>query len=243
MMWRDLLEEYGIYTEPVHLARRSAEERHAPNELHGDSRAPPPGSRARGLPRRRQEVRRHLGLNVSTERPGRRRRIDAPRFLGLPPPAHVGRNSRNAAWRQPHALPGRRRLHLPRRPEVRAVARHGSEAAAVSQESFFEHAEGTIFTAHRNGWCVGRCTAQIDRLHVGRYKEDCGFFGFLDTINDEEVARACSTPRPPGSGNGDEDHPRTVLPQHQRGDGLPGRGLRHRRRCCLMPHHRSYQGR
>ncbi len=55
---------------------------------------------------------------------------------------------------------------------------------------FFEHAEGTIFTAHRNGWCVGRCTAQIDREHVSRYKEDCGFFGFLDTIEDDEVAGA-----------------------------------------------------
>ena len=37
-----------------------------------------------------------------------------------------------------------------------------------TKNPFFEHAEGTIFTAHRNGWCVGRCTAQIDRLHVGR---------------------------------------------------------------------------
>ena len=55
---------------------------------------------------------------------------------------------------------------------------------------FFEHAEGTVFTAHRNGWCVGRCTAQIDREHVSRYKEDCGFFGFLDTVDDEEVAGA-----------------------------------------------------
>jgi len=55
---------------------------------------------------------------------------------------------------------------------------------------FFEHAEGTIFTAHRNGWPVGRCTAQIDREHVGRYKEDCGYFGFFDTIDDEEVSNA-----------------------------------------------------
>jgi hypothetical protein len=54
---------------------------------------------------------------------------------------------------------------------------------------FFEHGEGTIFTAHRNGWCVGRCTAQIDRAHLDRYKDDVGFFGFLDTIDDPEVAR------------------------------------------------------
>jgi hypothetical protein len=53
---------------------------------------------------------------------------------------------------------------------------------------FFEHGEGTIFTAHRNGWCVGRCTAQIDREHLRHYKDDVGFFGFLDTVDDQEVA-------------------------------------------------------
>ncbi len=55
---------------------------------------------------------------------------------------------------------------------------------------FFEHAEGTTFTAWSNGWCVGRCTAQIDREHLSRYKDDVGFFGFLDTVEDAEVAKA-----------------------------------------------------
>ena len=54
---------------------------------------------------------------------------------------------------------------------------------------FFEHAEGTIFTAHRNGKCVGRITAQIDRLHLERYKDETGMWGFFDTTDDEEVAR------------------------------------------------------
>jgi hypothetical protein len=54
---------------------------------------------------------------------------------------------------------------------------------------FFEHAEGAIFTAHKNGKCVGRVTAQIDREHVDRYKDGIGFFGFLDTVDDEEVAK------------------------------------------------------
>ncbi len=54
---------------------------------------------------------------------------------------------------------------------------------------FFEHGEGTVFTAHRNGYCVGRCTAQIDRTHLERYQDGAGFFGFLDTIDDEEIAR------------------------------------------------------
>jgi hypothetical protein len=55
---------------------------------------------------------------------------------------------------------------------------------------FFEHGEGVILTAHRNGFCVGRATAQIDRLHLERYKDDVGFFGFLDTIDDAGVVKA-----------------------------------------------------
>jgi hypothetical protein len=55
---------------------------------------------------------------------------------------------------------------------------------------FFEHAEGVIFTAHRNGWCVGRITAQIDREHLRRYKDDVGSFGFSTPIDDADVAKA-----------------------------------------------------
>jgi len=57
---------------------------------------------------------------------------------------------------------------------------------------FFEHAEGTVFTAYESGSrrkCVGRITAQIDREHLDRHKDETGFFGFLDTIDDPEVAR------------------------------------------------------
>src|SRR5690349_15469225 len=50
---------------------------------------------------------------------------------------------------------------------------------------FFDHAEGVMFTAYRNNWCVGRCTAQIDRAHLARHQDGAGFFGFLDTIDDE----------------------------------------------------------
>jgi hypothetical protein len=54
---------------------------------------------------------------------------------------------------------------------------------------FFEHGEGVVFTAYKNGKCVGRVTAHIDREHLDRYKDDTGFFGFLDTIDDEQVAK------------------------------------------------------
>jgi len=55
---------------------------------------------------------------------------------------------------------------------------------------FFEHAEGTLFTAHRNGKCVGRVSAQVDREHLARHKDDTGFFGFLDTVDDPDVVKA-----------------------------------------------------
>jgi hypothetical protein len=58
----------------------------------------------------------------------------------------------------------------------------------TTKNPFFEHAEGVLFTAHRNGWCVGRASAQIDREHLARHKDDAGFFGFFDTIDDQEVA-------------------------------------------------------
>jgi hypothetical protein len=54
---------------------------------------------------------------------------------------------------------------------------------------FFEHGEGVVFCAYRNGFPVGRCTATIDRDHLERYKDATGFFGFLDTVDDDEVAR------------------------------------------------------
>lgn len=55
---------------------------------------------------------------------------------------------------------------------------------------FFEHAQGTIFVAFRDRRCVGRVTAQIDKEHLARYGDSVGFFGFFDTIDDVEVARA-----------------------------------------------------
>jgi hypothetical protein len=55
---------------------------------------------------------------------------------------------------------------------------------------FFEHGEGAAFTAHDDGTCVGRITASIDRDHLERYRDDTGFFGFLDTTDDPAVSAA-----------------------------------------------------
>jgi len=55
---------------------------------------------------------------------------------------------------------------------------------------FFTRAEVALFTAWRGGRVVGRCSAQIDREHLRLWNDDTGFFGFFDTVDDEEVARA-----------------------------------------------------
>jgi len=55
---------------------------------------------------------------------------------------------------------------------------------------YFEHAEAQLFIAEKNGKPVGRISAQIDRLHLERYKDDCGQFGFIEAIEDEEVFKA-----------------------------------------------------
>ncbi len=107
---------------------------------------------------------------------------------------------------------------------------------------FFEHGEGTAFVAYRLGWPVGRITAQIDKSHLERYKDDVGFFGFLDTVDDPEVAealieaargwlrdRGMKRIRGPMSLNINEEMGCLV-------DGFDTPPM------IMMPHHRPYQG-
>jgi len=107
---------------------------------------------------------------------------------------------------------------------------------------FFDHGEGTVYCAYRNGWCVGRVTAQIDRQHLSRYQDETGFFGFLDTVDDDEVARellghaeawlrsrGMKKARGPLSLNVNEELGCLV-----EGFDTPP--------YMMMPHHRAYQG-
>lgn len=73
---------------------------------------------------------------------------------------------------------------------IRPLDMELKERLDPKKNPFFEHGEGVVFTAHQGGKCVGRVTAQIDRGHLERHKDQAGFFGFLDTIDDEEVAKA-----------------------------------------------------
>ncbi len=64
------------------------------------------------------------------------------------------------------------------------------ERLSPGKNPFFKRADVTLFTAHRDGKLVGRCSAQVDHEHVRVHGERCGFFGFFDTVDDAEVARA-----------------------------------------------------
>lgn len=106
---------------------------------------------------------------------------------------------------------------------------------------FFEHGEGTVFTAHRNGQCVGRITAQIDREHLDRYKDETGFFGFFDTTDDEEasrelLARAESWLR--GKGMKRARGPISLSINEEMGVLIEGFDTPP---FIMMPHHRPYQ--
>ena len=107
---------------------------------------------------------------------------------------------------------------------------------------FFDHAEGTVFTAHVNGKCVGRITAQIDKEHLERHKDDTGFFGFLDTIDDPEVtrellARAESWLRQRGMKQVRGPYSLSINEEA----GCLVEGFDHPP-VLLNPHHRAYQG-
>ena len=59
-----------------------------------------------------------------------------------------------------------------------------------AKNPFFKRGEAALFTAWKDGRVVGRCSASLDREHLKLWNDDTGFFGFFDTIDDEEVARA-----------------------------------------------------
>jgi len=55
---------------------------------------------------------------------------------------------------------------------------------------FYQHAEAEFFLAYRDGELVGRIGAIINHHHIKEHKENLGFFGFFESINDQNVANA-----------------------------------------------------
>ena len=96
-----------------------------------------------------------------------RSRRDLMRFIKLPWRLY----STQPLWVPP--LISERRHHLDRR-----------------RNPFFEHAEAEYFLAWRDGRPVGRITAHVDHLLNEHRGTDWGLFGFFESEDDAEVARA-----------------------------------------------------
>ncbi len=55
---------------------------------------------------------------------------------------------------------------------------------------FYKNADAEFFVARRDGKAVGRIAAIIDRNHNKFHEEKAGFFGFFESIDSPEVAKA-----------------------------------------------------
>ena len=55
---------------------------------------------------------------------------------------------------------------------------------------FFDHGDASAWVAYREGRPVGRISASLDRTHLEVHRDGAGFFGFFDTIDDDEVGGA-----------------------------------------------------
>lgn len=73
---------------------------------------------------------------------------------------------------------------------VRPLDMEMEERLDRAKNPFFEHADVAAWVAYKDGRRAGRITAQVDREHLKRYDDGAGMFGFLDTLDDPEVAKA-----------------------------------------------------
>jgi hypothetical protein len=65
-----------------------------------------------------------------------------------------------------------------------------SETLHPKKNPFYQHAQVQLFLAQRNGKPVGRISAQIDNEYEKLYGERVGHFGFFESENDPEIAKA-----------------------------------------------------
>ncbi|MEO6048342.1 MAG: bifunctional aminotransferase class I/II-fold pyridoxal phosphate-dependent enzyme/GNAT family N-acetyltransferase, partial [Candidatus Kapaibacterium sp.] len=58
----------------------------------------------------------------------------------------------------------------------------------TEKNPFYKHAHLALFIAERNGKAVGRIGAIINDSHTAIHNDHTGFFGFFESINDQDVA-------------------------------------------------------
>src|SRR5262245_44537286 len=82
------------------------------------------------------------------------------------------------------------RLHRDRPQWVAPLIFERMEFLDRGKNPFFEHAEAEFFLAERDGEAVGRISVQIDRRWDEFQGGSDAMFGFFETADDPEVARA-----------------------------------------------------
>src|SRR4051812_33004170 len=83
-----------------------------------------------------------------------------------------------------------KRLYRGHKGYVAPLDMERGEALSPKTNPFFDHAEVQLFLARREGKVVGRISAQIDKLHLEKYGEKTGHFGFLDAEDDPAIFAA-----------------------------------------------------
>ncbi len=61
------------------------------------------------------------------------------------------------------------------------------EHFSTTKNPYYDHAEVALWLALRDGKPVGRVSTQICELHLERYNDETGHFGFLECIDDDAV--------------------------------------------------------
>ncbi|HMO13760.1 MAG TPA: N-acetyltransferase [Pirellulaceae bacterium] len=72
-------------------------------------------------------------------------------------------------------------------PPIRSDQR---QRCGFAKHPFYERAESQAFLAYRNGQPVGRILAIANHLHNELHQDKIGFFGFFESIDDQQVAKS-----------------------------------------------------
>lgn len=67
---------------------------------------------------------------------------------------------------------------------------HDLKVHFSSKNPFFKDADVEFFLAIKNGKIAGRIASILNHLHIRHHNENAGFFGFFESINDPDVAKA-----------------------------------------------------
>ena len=108
---------------------------------------------------------------------------------------------------------------------------------------FHKHAEVQYFLARLKGQVVGRIAAIVNHRHIQFHTESVGFFGFFESIDDQEVAQALLAAAEQWVGQRGVRSMRGPMSFSTNEEcGLLVDGF-HAAPMVMMPHHRPYYAR